>query len=63
MSAKKTSSALMTSMILHGAAVLILGVFLVTQTPQFRDLVSAEVLNPPEPPKPTVRKPPVVERI
>ncbi len=57
MSAKKTSGALMTSLILHGVAVLILGVYLVTQTPQFKDLVGAEVLNPREPPKPQVRKP------
>ena len=57
MSAKKTSGALMTSLVLHGVAVLILGVYLVTQTPQFKDLVGAEVLNPREPPKPQVRKP------
>ena len=59
MTAKKTSSALMTSLILHGVAVLILAVFLVTQTPQFKDLVGAQVLNPPDPPKPTVRKQPI----
>ncbi|MDE0184221.1 MAG: DUF4159 domain-containing protein [Candidatus Poribacteria bacterium] len=58
MSAKKTSSALMTSMILHGVAVLILGVYLVTQTPQFKDLVSAEILNPADPPKLKPRIPP-----
>ena len=58
MSAKKTSSALITSLIIHGVAVLILGVYLVTQTPQFKDLVGAQILNPPDPPKPTVRKQP-----
>ena len=56
MSAKKTSRALMTSIILHGVAVLILGVYLVTQTPQFKDLVGAQVLVSPDPPKPKVRK-------
>jgi len=56
MSAKKTSRALMTSIILHGVAVLIIGVYLVTQTPQFKDLVGAQVLEPSEPPKPKVRK-------
>ena len=56
MSAKKISGALTTSLILHGVAVLILGVYLVTQTPQFKDLVGAQVLEPPEPPKPQVRK-------
>ncbi len=62
MSAKKTSGALMTSLILHGVAVLILGVYLVTQTPQFKDLVGAQVLELPEPPKPQVRKP-VIKQI
>ena len=56
MSAKKTSRALMTSIILHGVAVLIIGLYLVTQTPQFKDLVGAQVLVSPEPPKPKVRK-------
>jgi len=56
MSAKKTSRALMTSIILHGVAALIIGVYLVTQTPQFKDLVGAHVLVSPEPPKPKVRK-------
>ena len=41
--------------------VLILGVYLVTQTPHFNDLVDAQVLEPPEPPKPQVRKP-VIEQ-
>ena len=62
MSAKKTSGALMTSLILHGVAVLILGVYLVTQTPQFKDLVGAQVLDPPDPPKPQVRRP-VIKQI
>ena len=62
MSVKKTSGALMTSLILHGVAVLILGVYLVTLTPQFKDLVGAQVLNPQDPPKPRIRKP-VVKQI
>ena len=62
MIAKKISSALTTSLILHGVAVLILGVYLVTQTPQFKDLVGAQVLELPEPPKPQVRKP-VIKQI
>ena len=55
MTAKKTSSALMTSLILHGVAVLILGVYLVTQTPQFKDFFDTQVYNIPNPPKPRIR--------
>ena len=62
MSAKKTSGAVMTSLIIHGVAFVIAGVYLVTQTQQFKDLVGAEVLRAKEPPKPHVRKP-VVEPI
>ena len=57
MSAKKTSGAVMTSLIVHGVAFVIAGVYLVTQTQQFKDLVGAEVLQAKEPPKPQVRKP------
>ena len=57
MSAKKTSGALMTSLIVHGVAFVIAGIYLVTQTQQFKDLVGAVVLQPKEPPKPQVRKP------
>ena len=57
MSAKKTSGALMTSVIFHGVAFFITGIYLVTQTQQFKDLVGAEVLKAKEPPKPQVRKP------
>jgi hypothetical protein len=57
MSAKKTSGALMTSLIVHGVAFFVTGIYLVTQTQQFKDLVGAEVLQAKEPPKPQVRKP------
>ena len=57
MSAKKTSGAVMTSLIVHGVVFVIAGVYLVTQTQQFRDLFGAEVLQAKEPPKPQVRKP------
>ncbi len=57
MSAKRTSGAFMTSLVLHAVIVLVAGVYLVTQTEQFKDLVGAEVLQPKEPPKPKVRKP------
>ena len=57
MSVKRTSGAFMTSLILHGVIAFIAGIYLVTQTEQFKDLVGAEVLQPKEPPKPKVRKP------
>ncbi len=57
MNAKRTSSAFLTSMILHGVIFFIAGIYLVTQTQQFKDLVGAEVLQAKEPPKPKVRKP------
>ena len=57
MSVKRTSGALMTSLVLHGVIAFIAGIYLVTQTEQFKDLVGAEVLDPKEPPKPKVRKP------
>ncbi len=57
MSAKRTSGAFMTSLVLHVVIAVIAGVYLVTQTEQFKDLVGAEVLQPKEPPKPKVRKP------
>ena len=57
MSAKKTSGAVMISLIVHGAVFFIAGIYLVTQTQQFRDRFGAEVLQAKEPPKPQVRKP------
>ncbi len=57
MSAKRTSGAFMTSVVLHVVIAFIAGIYLVTQTEQFKDLVGAEVLQPKEPPKPKVRKP------
>ncbi len=47
----------MISLILHGVIAFIAGIYLVTQTQQFKDLVGAEVLKAKDPPKPQVRKP------
>jgi hypothetical protein len=57
MSVKRTSGAFMTSVVLHVIIAVVAGIYLVTQTEQFKDLVGAEVLQPKEPPKPKVRKP------
>ena len=50
MSAKRTSGAVMTSLIVHGVVFVIAGIYLVTQTQQFRDRFGAEVLQAKEPP-------------
>ena len=57
MTARKTSGALATSVLIHLVAAIIVAVLLVTQTQEFRDLVGVEVLQAVEPPKPQVRKP------
>ncbi|MXV77665.1 DUF4159 domain-containing protein [Candidatus Poribacteria bacterium] len=57
MSAKRTSGALMTSLLIHVVLILIAGVYFVTQTETFKDLVGVQFAKPPEPPKPKVRKP------
>ena len=57
MRAKRTSSAFMTSLGLHAVAVLLVGIYLITQTPQFQEFIGAEILEPIKPKKPTVRNP------
>jgi hypothetical protein len=57
MSTKRTSGALMTSLVIHGIIVFVAGLYFVSQTQQFKDLVGAEVLKAKDPPKPRVRKP------
>ena len=57
MSAKRTSGALMTSLLIHVVLILIAGVYFVTQTETFKDLVGVQFAKQPEPPKPKVRKP------
>ncbi len=57
MSAKRTSGALMTSLLIHVVLILIAGVYFVTQTETFKDLVGVQFSKTPEPPKPQVRKP------
>ena len=62
MSVKRTSGALMTSLVIHLVLALIAGLYFVTQTQTFKDLVGVETLEPPDPPKPKVRKP-IVKKI
>ena len=51
MSAKRTSSALMTSLVLHFVIALIAGLYLISQTDYFEAVFDVDILNP-EPPKP-----------
>lgn len=62
MSAKRTSAALMIALVIHGVFILIAGLYFVTQTQTFKDLVGIETFEPPDPPKPKVRKP-IVKQI
>ena len=57
MSAKRTSGALMTSLVLHLVLAFLVGIYLITQTPHFQEFIGAEILEPAKPPKPTVREP------
>ena len=57
MSAKRTSAALMTALLIHVVFILIAGLYFVTQTQSFKDLVGIDMHEPPDPPKPKVRKP------
>ena len=57
MGAKRTSSALMVSVLLHLVVVFVTGIYLITQTPRFQDFIGVEVLQRKVPPGPKVRKP------
>lgn len=52
-----TSQSLIVSLLVHALIVFVLGVFLITRTRAFRDLIDASILQPAEPPKPMIRKP------
>ena len=45
MSAKRTSGALMTSLVLHLVLAFVAGIYLITQTPHFRELIGAEIIQ------------------
>ena len=56
MRGKITSGALMTSLVLHVVIALVAGLYLLTQTEQFKDLMGIEILHSKEPPKLKVGK-------
>ena len=51
---KRTSGALMTSVVLHLVIAFVAGIYLVTQTERFKDLIGIDVLQPEEAPKPMI---------
>ena len=53
---KKLSSALMASLMIHTAVVLLIGAYWVTKSPQPNNSMSIEILSPISPPKPKTRK-------
>jgi len=57
MKAKRTTGALMTSLVIHFILVFIAGLYLVTQTQKFQNIISLDIdkVDPPKPPK--VHKP------
>ena len=56
MNGKVTSYALMIALVFHAVIAFVAGLYLLTQTGQFKDLVGIEILQPDEPPKPKIGK-------
>ena len=54
---KTTSRSFIVALIIHGIVGLTVGIYLIAQTQPFQDFIDASILNPPDPPKPKVRKP------
>ncbi len=54
---KRTSGALITSMVLHLVIAFVTGIYLITQTPQFQEFIGADLIQLKVPPGPKVRKP------
>ncbi len=57
MRVKRTSGALITSVVLHLAIAIVTGIYLITQTPRFQEFIGVEMLQLKVPPGPKVRKP------
>jgi len=58
----RTSTAFMISLVIHGVALFVLGIYMVyTQSEKFQQLIDAAFFKPTNPPKPQVRKPVVKE--
>ena len=56
MNRKVTSYAFVIAVVFHAIIAFVAGLYLLTQTEQFKDLVGIEILQPEEPPKPKIGK-------
>ena len=54
MNGKVTSRALMIALVLHATIAFVVGIYLLGQTREFKDLIGIEILQPKERPKPKV---------
>ena len=54
MNAKVTSRALMIALVCHAIIAFVVGIYLLGQTAEFKDLIGIEILQPKERPKPKV---------
>ena len=54
MNAKVTSHALMIALMCHAIIAIVVGIYLLGQTREFKDLIGIEILQPKKPPKPKV---------
>ncbi|MXZ02050.1 DUF4159 domain-containing protein, partial [Candidatus Poribacteria bacterium] len=54
---KRTSGALIASMVFHLVVAFVTGIYLLTQTPRFQEFIGADVIQLKVPPGPKVRKP------
>ena len=63
MRVKRTSGALITSVVLHLVIAFVTGIYLITQTPRFQEFIGADVIQLKVPPGPKVRKPIVTPAI
>lgn len=63
MRSKKTSGALLTSVVIHLLLVLIAGLYFVTHTQTFKNFIGVDVVNIPEPPEPPQVQKPIIKPI
>ena len=63
MRTKKTSGALLISVVIHLLLVLIAGLYFVTQTQTFKKYIAIDVENTPEPPKPPQVQKPIIKPV
>ena len=63
MHTKRTSGAMLTSVAIHFLLVLIAGLYFVTHTQTFKNIIGVDLLNTPEPPKPPQVQKPIIKPV